>query len=116
MTLLHKTKTWSRPIVDEILELGNELYEESKGVISDQFDSWEDKIDLEKVKKDFNIGLVKANFELRLTSQTGIFDSKNSVIPNIRKCKLNDFHKQIFFGSLRIFFWKQSFDVSNIVR
>lgn len=87
MTLLHKTKTWSRPIIDDIIELGNELYEESKFYMVDEFDPWEDKINLDKVKKDFNIGLIKANFELRLTTQSGIFDSKRSPVPCLRKCK-----------------------------
>lgn len=88
MTLLHKTKTWSPPIIDEILELGNELYEESKLYIADEFDPWEDKIDLEKIKKDFSLGSTKVNFELRLTTQSGIFDAKNSAVPNLRKCIL----------------------------
>lgn len=89
MTLVHKTKTWSRPIINDIIELGNELYEESKRVFADEFDPWEDKIDIDKVKKDFNIGWLNVNFELRLRSQSGIFDSKNSVVPNLRKCMYN---------------------------
>lgn len=87
MTLLHKTKTWSRPVIDDIIELGNELYEESKAYMVDEFDPWEDKIDLDKVKKDFSIGLIKANFDLRLTTQSGIFNSKRSPVPCLRKCE-----------------------------
>lgn len=88
MTLLHKTNTWSKPIIDEIIELGNELYEASKMSLRGEFDPWQDRIDLENIKKDFNVGLIRANFELRLTTQSGIFDSKHSAVPNLRKGKL----------------------------
>lgn len=87
MTLLHKTETWSKSIINDIIELGNELYEESKASLRGEFDPWEDKIDLETIKKDFNIGLLKMNFELRLTTQSGIMDSKRPAVPNLRKCR-----------------------------
>lgn len=84
MTLVHKTYTWSKPIINDIIELGNELYEETIGSMDDP---WAEKIELENIKTDFNIGLIKANFEVRLTTKSGILDSKVTAVPNLRKGK-----------------------------
>ncbi|CAH1118614.1 unnamed protein product [Phaedon cochleariae] len=85
MTCLHKTRTWSKPIVDDIVELGAVLYEDSVRELGYDFDPWQDKLDIYKVKKDYQIGVLEANCELRLLDQRGIIDTKDPTVLNLRQ-------------------------------
>lgn len=85
MPFVHKVSTWSKPIVDEILMLGYELYVDSINDLGFDFNPWEDKMDIYKVKTIFNIGVVKVSAELRETEQHGVIDSKDE--SNLRNGK-----------------------------
>ncbi|KAJ8954144.1 hypothetical protein NQ318_005738 [Aromia moschata] len=85
MSLVHKADTWSRPIVDEIIEIGAELYEESKVAAGFDFNPWEQKMDVSMVKNDYMVGVLKANCELRTMDQKGIIDIKDPEILNLRQ-------------------------------
>lgn len=85
MTLIHKCATWSGPILDEIVTVGDELYNASLDSLGFKFNPWERKLDIELVQNDFKIGVLKANFELRHTDQRGIIDIKSSHMRNLRQ-------------------------------
>lgn len=85
MTLIHKCANWSTPIIDEILTVGNELYNSSLDTLGFGFNPWEQQLLPELVQNDFYVGVVKANFELRHTDQRGVIDIKSSHVPNLRQ-------------------------------
>ncbi|KAG5865092.1 hypothetical protein JTB14_025599, partial [Gonioctena quinquepunctata] len=85
MSLLHKTNSWSKPIIDNILEIGEELYEDSLDSLGYDFNPWEDKLDIHRVKNDYKIGMLKANCELRFTERTGLLDTKDPTSLNLRQ-------------------------------
>ncbi|XP_019769617.1 uncharacterized protein LOC109544047 isoform X1 [Dendroctonus ponderosae] len=85
MSLIHKPENWSRPIIDDIVTLGAELYEDSVNDLGFDFNPWEDTLDVYRVKHDFKLGVVKANCELRQTDQKGYIDCKESDMQNLRQ-------------------------------
>ncbi|XP_028139261.2 uncharacterized protein LOC114333567 isoform X2 [Diabrotica virgifera virgifera] len=99
MTLLHKTNTWSKPILDEIIELGSELYDETMEFLGLDFNPWEEKLDVARVNTHFNIGVIKASCVVRLTEIRGIFDIIDPCTLNLRK-GLEKFFKKNSHGIL----------------
>ncbi|XP_074039685.1 uncharacterized protein [Leptinotarsa decemlineata] len=85
MTLLHKTNTWSKLMIDNIIEVGADLYDESIDNLGYDFNPWEEKLDIYRVNNDYKIGVLKANCELRTTDQKGIIDSKEYSVLNLRR-------------------------------
>lgn len=84
-TLVHQCTTWTKPIVDEILVNGNELYDKSVESMGYAYNPWTQQLTLELVKNDYKVGKLKANCELRKTDQRGIIDIKDSPILNLRQ-------------------------------
>lgn len=84
-SLIHKSDTWSSPIIDEILINGNELYDQSVETLGYEFNPWSQKLTVELVKNIFKVGVLKANCELRHADQRGIIDIKGSQIQNLRQ-------------------------------
>lgn len=84
MTLVHKTDQWTKPIVDEIVTLGDELYVASLDSLGFAFNPWEQGMSAELVNKDYMVGVLRANCELRSADQRGIVDIKHPKITNLR--------------------------------
>ncbi|CAG9829599.1 unnamed protein product [Diabrotica balteata] len=99
MTLLHKTNTWSKPILDEIIELGSELYDETMEFLGLDFNPWEEKLDVARVNTHFNIGVIKASCVVRLTEIRGIIDINDPCTLSLRK-GLEKFFKKNSHGIL----------------
>lgn len=85
MSLIHKPNTWSKPLVDDILQLGSDLSDESINELGYDFNPWEDALDISKVKNDYNIGILKANCEFRNKDQKGVIDGKDKYVLNLRQ-------------------------------
>nr|CAH7728598.1 unnamed protein product [Callosobruchus chinensis] len=85
MSLVHNASVWSKPIIDDIIELGAELYEESLLTLEYDYNPWEEVMDVHRVNNDYTIGVLKANCELRNTIQKGIIDAKSGQIQNLRQ-------------------------------
>ncbi|CAH1989161.1 unnamed protein product [Acanthoscelides obtectus] len=85
MSLIHNASVWSKPIIDDIIELGHELYEESLLTLDYDYNPWEGVMDVHMVNNDYTIGVLKANCELRNTIQKGIIDAKRENILNLRQ-------------------------------
>ncbi|XP_056633874.1 uncharacterized protein LOC130443328 [Diorhabda sublineata] len=85
MTLIHKTNTWSKPIIDEIIEIGSELYDDSVETLGYDFNQWEDKLVIENVNTHYNIGVLKASCEIRMSDVKGIIDIKDPNTFNLRQ-------------------------------
>lgn len=84
MTLVHKTDQWTKPIVEEIVTLGDELYVASLDSLGFAFNPWEQGMSAELVNKDYKVGVLRANCELRNADQRGIIDIKHPKITNLR--------------------------------
>lgn len=78
ITLIHKVQNWSTPLLDEIIELGNDLYEATVDELGYDYNPWEQQMSLTMVKNDFKIGVFKVSCELRHADQKGIIDIKAS--------------------------------------
>lgn len=85
MTLIHKVQNWSTPLLDEIIQLGNDLYEATADELGFEYNPWEQEMTLNMVKNDFKIGVFKASCELRHADQRGIIDIKASHTQNLRQ-------------------------------
>lgn len=85
MSLIHRCCNWSRPIIDEIVCIGDEVYANALDKLGFSFNPWEQKMTLEYVPPDFIVGELKANCELRDTTQNGIFNIKDAKIQNLRQ-------------------------------
>lgn len=84
-TLIHKVQNWSTPLLDEIIEVGNELYEATVDELGFEFNPWEQGLTLNMVNNDFKLGVFKASCELRHADQRGIIDIKASQTLNLRQ-------------------------------
>lgn len=85
MSLIHRCCNWTRPIINEIVYIGDDVYTNALDKLGFSFNPWEQKMTLEYVPPDFVIGDLKANCELRDTTQTGIFNIKDPKIQNLRQ-------------------------------
>ncbi|XP_050312068.1 uncharacterized protein LOC126747451 [Anthonomus grandis grandis] len=114
MSLIHKPETWARPIIDDIVVLGSELYEDSVNELGFDFNPWEDTLDIYRVKRDYKLGVVKANCELRPTDQRGYIDNKESGMQNLRQGMERFFeentHGILVTEPLVLGFWEQKQD------
>ncbi|CAG9853719.1 unnamed protein product [Phyllotreta striolata] len=84
MTLIHKTQIWSKPIVDEVIEIGNELYDITVDSLGYSYNPWEDNLNVCQVKHDFYVGVLRANLEVRNMEQKGIIEPTDPCIWNLR--------------------------------
>lgn len=84
-TLIHKVQNWSTPLLDEIIEVGNELYEATMDELGFDFNPWEQGLTVNMVKNDFKLGVFKTSCELRHADQKGIIDIKASQTQNLRQ-------------------------------
>lgn len=87
MTLIHKTQIWSKPILDDIIEIGNELYDISVDSLGFDFNPWEDKLNVCQVKHDFFVGVLRANLEVRTMDQKGVIEPPDPCTFNLRMGK-----------------------------
>ncbi|XP_030747483.1 uncharacterized protein LOC115875982 isoform X2 [Sitophilus oryzae] len=99
MSIIHKPENWSRPIVDEIVILGSELYEDSVNELGFDFNPWQDSLDIYKVRNDFKLGVINVSCEFRNTDQKGYIDGKHSGSKNLRE-GLEDFFLENTHGIL----------------
>lgn len=91
MSFIHRCSNWTKPIIDEIVDIGDEVYAKALDKLGFSFNPWEETMTLERVPPDFIIGELKINCELRDTTQTGIFNIKDPKILNIRQGALTSF-------------------------
>ncbi|KAL1502116.1 hypothetical protein ABEB36_007308 [Hypothenemus hampei] len=114
MSLIHKPENWSRPVIDEIVTLGAELYENSVNELGFDFNPWEDKLDIYRVKRDFKLGIVKANCEIRHMDQRGYIDVKDAEMQNLRQGMEmfleENTHGILITESLTVAIWEQKQD------
>ncbi|XP_023310426.1 uncharacterized protein LOC111691585 [Anoplophora glabripennis] len=119
MSLVHKPNTWSRPMVDDILQLGVELSEESIHDLGYEFNPWEDFLDISRIKNDYSIGVLKANCEFRSRDQKGIIDGKDKYSINLRQENQDIIKKEIQHlmpdntKKSKISIWKQFLEFCN---
>ncbi|KAF5281689.1 hypothetical protein FQA39_LY17710 [Lamprigera yunnana] len=85
MSLVHKPCTWTCPIIDDILYLGDELYGDSLKNLGCDCAAWEKGLTLYLVNRDYKIGSLCANFEIRDSDQRGMIDIKNPCVINLRE-------------------------------
>ncbi|XP_044763345.1 uncharacterized protein LOC123320203 [Coccinella septempunctata] len=85
MSLIHKPETWSKPIVDEVISVADELFEHTVCETGPGFNPWEDAMDPYTVAKDYRVGVLQANLQIRNTDQTGILDIRDTVVLNLRQ-------------------------------
>lgn len=85
MSLIHRSCNWTKPIVDEIVTIGDETYARALETLGFSFDPWEQIMTIDIVPPDFTIGGLKINCELRETTQRGIVDIKDPKTSNIRQ-------------------------------
>jgi hypothetical protein len=85
LSLNKEPDTWTKIIINEILTVGEELYNDTIDKLGTKFNPWADKLDICRVNTDFMIGRLKVNTAIRFTEQRGIVDVKNSKTPNLRQ-------------------------------
>lgn len=85
MSLIHRCNIWTRPLIDEIVLIGDDVYANALETLGFSFNPWEQVMTLEHVPPDFILGDLKANCELRDTTQQGIFNIKDPKIQNLRQ-------------------------------
>ncbi|XP_076256073.1 uncharacterized protein LOC143193632 [Rhynchophorus ferrugineus] len=85
MAEVHKPENWSKPIVDETIILGSELYEDSISEMGFDFNPYEDRLDIYRVKSNFKLGVLKVSCEFRHTDQKGIIETKDPTVNNLRR-------------------------------
>ncbi|KAK5638441.1 hypothetical protein RI129_012736 [Pyrocoelia pectoralis] len=111
MSLVHKPNTWTTPIVDDILYIGDELYIASLESLGYEYNPWEKGLTVHLVNKDYKVGSLRANFELRTSDQRGIIDIKHPSIQNIRLGLENFFeentHGVIESETLTVAIWEE---------
>lgn len=78
MTLVHRCMFWTKPIIDEIVTIGDRLYASTLDDLGYEFNPWEQELTLDLTPTTFKIGTVKVDCELRPYDQTGIVNIKNS--------------------------------------
>lgn len=88
MSLIHKPDTWSKPIVDEVLCVGDELFGLTCKEAGPDFNPWEDSVNPHSVVKDYRVGVLQANLQIRNNDQSGILDIRDTVVLNLRQGKL----------------------------
>ncbi|KAF2880315.1 hypothetical protein ILUMI_25857 [Ignelater luminosus] len=96
MTLIHKASIWTKPIIDEILVIGDELYIATLDTLGFQFNPWEQGMTVYLVNKDYKMGTLKANCELRTMDQRGIIDIKHPKVLNLRQGIENFFQENTY--------------------
>ncbi|XP_017785371.1 PREDICTED: uncharacterized protein LOC108568673 [Nicrophorus vespilloides] len=84
MTLVHNCEYWTRPIIDEIICIGDSIYGNALDRCDLDFNPWEEKMTIAMAPNDFKIGKIKVNCERRHTEQRGIIDIKDPTILNLR--------------------------------
>lgn len=84
VSLLHKPQSWTKPIIDDVLVLGDELYVATLDTLGFEYNPWEQSMTVHLVNKDYKVGTLRANCQLRSTDQRGIIDIKHPKIINIR--------------------------------
>ncbi|KAB0791417.1 hypothetical protein PPYR_03217 [Photinus pyralis] len=111
MSLVHNPSTWTTPIVDDILYLGDELYMSTLESLGYEYNPWEQGLTVHLVNKDYKVGLLRANFGLRTTDQRGMIDIKHPSIMNIRQGLENFFeentHGVIETETLTVAIWEE---------
>lgn len=85
MSLIHKPYTWTVPIIDDILYLGDELYGATLDKLGYEYNPWEQGLPVSLVNKDYRVGSLRANFEVRPSDQRGVIDIKHPKILNLRQ-------------------------------
>lgn len=114
MTLIHKVQNWSTPLLDEIIEVGNELYDVTADELGFEYNPWEQEMTLNLVKNDFKVGVFKASCELRNADQRGIIDCKASHTQNLRqgieKFFEENTHGVLQTGNLTLAIWEDADD------
>ncbi|KAL3271902.1 hypothetical protein HHI36_022372 [Cryptolaemus montrouzieri] len=85
MALIHKPVTWSKPIVDEVITVADELFAHTIKEAGPGFNPWETSMDPYNVAKDYRVGVLQANCQLRATTQTGILDISDPYTLNLRQ-------------------------------
>lgn len=85
MSLIHKPEMWTKPIIDEVVTQANILYEISKEDMPN-FNQFEDKMDILKVKKKFKIGCNQVVCDVdEDNTQKGVLCIKHPNIYNLRR-------------------------------
>lgn len=87
MTLVHRCMFWTKPIIDEIVTIGDQLYGDTLDSLGFEFNPWEDVLTLDETPTNFKIGSLTADCELRPYDQRGVINVKNSNILNLRQGK-----------------------------
>ncbi|XP_045468526.1 uncharacterized protein LOC123676579 [Harmonia axyridis] len=85
MSLIHKPETWAKPIVDEVICVADELFNHTMMVAEPDFNPWEDTMDPHNVAKDYRVGVLQANLQIRNSDQAGILDIRDTVVLNLRQ-------------------------------
>lgn len=65
MSHIHKTQTWTKLIVDEVIINSYTLYRQSVEILAYQFNSWEDVMTLNLVNSEFVIGVNVVNWGMQ---------------------------------------------------
>ncbi|XP_022903715.2 uncharacterized protein [Onthophagus taurus] len=84
MTLVHNPAFWTKPIIDEIVRIGDALYGVALDNLGYSFNPWEQALTVEFVPKDFKIGELKASCEIRENEQIGVVDALHTKVQNLR--------------------------------
>ncbi|KAK9886347.1 hypothetical protein WA026_015864 [Henosepilachna vigintioctopunctata] len=85
MSLIHKPATWSKPIVDEVISVGDELFTQTAKEAGTSFNPWEHTMDPYMVSKDYRVGVLQANIQLKKNEQSGILEIRDPKILNLRQ-------------------------------
>ena len=85
MALVHKCMFWTKPIVDEIVMAGDKLYEDALDMLGFSFNPWEEELSVDLVPRDFKLGSLKVNCEVRPYDQEGILFTRHSKTLNLRQ-------------------------------
>ncbi|GJQ78158.1 hypothetical protein Trydic_g2490 [Trypoxylus dichotomus] len=85
MTLVHRCIFWTKPIIDEIIKIGDQLYGTTLDNLGFEFNPWEETLTLDDTPNTFKIGALNVDCELRPNDQRGIINVKNSNVLNLRE-------------------------------
>ncbi|RZC38818.1 uncharacterized protein BDFB_004743, partial [Asbolus verrucosus] len=112
VSLAMEPDTWTRMLINEILEIGEELYSDTIERLSSKFNAWEDRLDIYRLNTDFKVGSLKANCALRFREQRGVVDVKNAKVPNLRQGLERFFqensHGVLIAGKFTLAVWEEA--------
>lgn len=78
--------TWTKLIVDQVVEFGREVYEETLEKLGDRFNRWEHDLEVADTNHDFQVGVVRVNWDVPPEERIwGKINVKNSPILNLRQ-------------------------------